>query len=118
MRPIFAFALVACLSVTPALAQQAEKAPPQGDMKEGLSLLERGARLFMKGLAEEMEPAMRDLAENIQPAMRELLRLVDDFNAYEMPEMLPNGDIIIRRKPDHPRPAPLQDPAPGGEIEL
>ncbi len=118
MKRISAFALVVCLAAAPVPAQEAEKAPPDGDMTEGLSLLERGARLFMKGLADEMEPAMRKLAENVEPAMKELLRLVDDFNAYEMPEMLPNGDIIIRRKPDHPLPAPEDGQAPGGAVEL
>lgn len=88
---------IVCLS---ALPMQAE----ESDMDEGLSLLEQGARLFMKGLAEEMEPALRDLSTAVEPAIAELLGLIDDINAYEMPERLPNGDIIIRRKPDHPLP--------------
>ena len=85
---------IVCLS---ALPMQAE----ESNMDEGLSLLEQGARLFMKGLAEEMEPALRDLSTAVEPAIAELLGLIDDINAYEMPERLPNGDIIIRRKPDH-----------------
>ena len=45
--------------------------------------------------------------------------LIDDLSAYEMPERLPNGDIIIRRIPEAS--PPVQD-APevgeGGDVEL
>lgn len=115
MKHFAALFLVAVLAA-PASAQEA----PKDDMQDGLSLLEQGARLFFRGLADEMEPALKGLAENIEPAMRELLGLIDDFDAYEMPERLPNGDIIIRRKPaDMPDtlPAPTL-PAPNGEVEL
>lgn len=111
MKQIIPIALAALLMATPAAAQEPAE-PPQDDLQEGLSLLEQGAKLFLKGLADEIEPAMRELADNLQPVVQELLRLVDDFNSYEMPEMLPNGDIIIRRKPDHPL------PSPDGEIEI
>lgn len=97
MKRFWLSVAIVCLS---ALPMQAE----EGDMDQGLSLLEQGARLFMKGLAEEMEPALRDLSTAVEPAIAELLGLIDDINAYEMPERLPNGDIIIRRKPDHPLP--------------
>lgn len=67
-------------------------------MQDGLSLLEEGAKLFFKGLADEMEPALRDFADAVEPSMRELMRLIDDMDAYHLPERLPNGDIIMRRK--------------------
>jgi len=39
--------------------------------------------------------------------------MLNDFSAYEMPEMLPNGDIIIRCK------APLvPDTSEDGEVDL
>jgi len=44
-------------------------------------------RLFMRGLLEEMEPAIDDFSA-----------LLDNLDAYHAPEVLPNGDIIIRRK--------------------
>lgn len=93
---------------------------------EGLSLMERGARLFMEGILREMEPALdelqgfaddlgpslRSFAAEMGPALRELLQEVEDWSAYEKPEMLDNGDIIIRRK----RP---ETPEEGGnQIEL
>jgi hypothetical protein len=36
--------------------------------------------------------------------------MIDDLSAYEMPERLPNGDILIRRRADAPPPA-------GGETD-
>ncbi len=87
-------------------------------MKEGASLIEEGARLLLRGLMSEMEPSldelsrdMQEFAENAQPAMREMMRLLGDLSAYHPPEVLPNGDIIIRRK----TPAEMGD---AGEIEL
>lgn len=83
-----------------------------------MSLLERGMRLFFRGLMDEMEPAMRDMAEgmdefvaNVEPMLRELRRLMDDLTNYHPPERLPNGDIIIRRKTP-------EEMAPEGEIEI
>ncbi|MEO0370412.1 MAG: hypothetical protein AAF231_03055 [Pseudomonadota bacterium] len=108
--PVLVFALA-----SPVVAEE-ENAP---------SLMERGMELFMEGLRQEMEPALNDLqgfAEEMGPAfrqfgeamgpmMRDLFEKVDDINLYELPEVLPNGDIIIRRKPDA---KPLEE----GEIEI
>lgn len=112
-----ALVTIACLAVSPVSAQEAEGEPAP---EEGLSLIEEGARMFLEGLAEDMAPAMKDLAElaeswqpqmrefvtQMGPALSELLDKVDDISRYHAPEMLPNGDIIIRRK------APAED-APG-----
>jgi len=90
--------------------------------------MEDGARLFWDGLrrelgpaleslrdhADEMEPALRDFAERMGPALAELMDKIDDLSAYHPPEMLPNGDIILRRK----TPQEMQDTAPEGEIEI
>lgn len=115
---ILAFALA--LS-GPALAQEAED--------EGRSLMEEGARLFWEGIrremgpaleefqdrAQEMEPALRQFVEEMSPALSDLMDQVGDLSAYHAPEVLPNGDIIIRRK----SPQEMQDaPAPDGEIEI
>jgi hypothetical protein len=43
-----------------------------------------------------------------------MMALVDDMTNYELPEMLENGDIIIRRKPD----APVVEPPADQSIEL
>ena len=69
---------------------------------EGRDLMSEALRLFMRGLLEEMEPAMDDFTA-----------LLDNLDAYHAPEVLPNGDIIIRRK----TPLEPEEPAPG-EIDL
>ena len=102
MRHASAYALCLALAASPAFPQ--EEGGSTTDMEEGFSLLEEGTKLLLRGLLSEMEPALREL----EGALREL-------DAYHPPEVLPNGDIIIRRK------VPL-DPVPetgeGGEVEL
>ena len=114
MKHLVAAALIAL--PLPALAQE----------EDGSGLMERGLRLFMDGLREEMEPALRDLeglAEDAQPFLRDLQRqlgdVVQDLDAYEAPEILPNGDILIRRKEPLP-PDAFEDvePNPDGTVDL
>lgn len=90
--------------------------------------MEQGAELFFEGLRREMEPALDDLLglaeqfgpamqsfmEEMGPALAELGGKVKDWSVYEAPEMLPNGDIIIRKKPELP--APDED-APADETD-
>lgn len=116
MKTLATLLLVTTLSASPAISQDTDDD----------SLIEKGARLFLKGLmqemepaidsleglAEEMEPALRNFATSMGPALRDLLAEVEDWSVYHPPEMLPNGDIILRRK----TPKPL-DP-PQNEIEL
>jgi hypothetical protein len=111
-------ALVLALAAPPVAAEEA--VPPEGDIEEGMSLFEEGAKLILRGLAQEMEPAMQDMAEgmqdfaaNLEPMLRELARMMGDLSAYHLPERLPNGDIIIRRK----RPGEHEF-GPGGETEI
>ncbi len=99
MKRLSAIALCLVLAAPAAPAQE-----PQGDVGEGLDLLSEGTRLLLRGLMGEIEPALRELEGALQ-----------DINAYHPPEVLPNGDIIIRRK------VPLQvEPELGedGEVEL
>ncbi|MGI1663106.1 AAA+ family ATPase [Palleronia sp. KMU-117] len=90
------------LAAVPAAAQDS-------DIDEGRDLLSEGTRLLLRGLLAEMEPALRGL----QGALR-------DLDAYHAPEILPNGDIIIRRKTPEERAVPAPDPTPDGAdgIEL
>ena len=110
MKYIAASLIALCVTVTPALSQE----------DSGLSLMERGALMFMEGimkevepaieefsgLAEQMGPALRSFAEQMGPKLGEVLEQVEDWTAYAPPEILPNGDIIIRRKPDLPTETP------------
>lgn len=95
--------LVAAFAAVPAGAQDG-----RGDMGQGLDLMQQGGRLLLRGIIAQMEPPMRDL-------IGALVGMMDDINAYQLPEVLPNGDIIIRRKrPLVPR-LPGED---GNDIEL
>lgn len=91
---------------------------------------------------DNLERDLGALAESMKPTFENIGALIDDIGNYEPPERLPNGDVIIRRKPGAPPPPPLpalpegglapfpdtpapEGPAdlfnpvtPGGEIEL
>ena len=107
----------------PVLAQE------EGEIEEGFSLMEEGAKLLFRGimndiepaiddfssLAGELEPALELLATEMGPALMELIQTLDSVRYYERPEILPNGDIIIRRSPDAPDYAPRNE---GEAIDL
>lgn len=112
MKPIvIAFSLA--LTALPVAAQE-DAAPEAEAPSEGFSLMEEGAKLFLKGLQSQMEPALdgvEDFAskfgpafgsflKEMGPALSEMAGKVEDWSVYEAPEMLPNGDIILRRKPE------------------
>jgi len=123
------FALPLCLLLAlPATAQE------EGDVDEGLGLMQEGGRMLLRGLIDELGPALEEmegmsqemraaiqaLASDMGPALRETIRLIDEIGYYEGPEVLPNGDIVIRRKEDAPpyeRPEDAPAPPPE-EIEL
>jgi len=76
---------------TPVLAQSEDR---------GRDMMADALQLFLQGFMAEMEPAIDDFQG-----------FLDDFNAYHPPEILPNGDIIIRRR------TPVEDDETG-EIDL
>lgn len=88
--------------------------------EDGLSLMERGAQMFLEGILKEVEPAidglerlgpqLRSFAEEMGPALGAFLDKVDDWSMYHPPEILPNGDIILRRKSEEENPATDEDP--------
>lgn len=107
-------------------------APAQAqDSTDGLSMMERGAQMLMEGLLQQMEPAIDDLqglaeefgpafrgfATEMGPALRDLLAQVEDWSVYHPPEILENGDIIIRRKTpeDEDEAAPVD---PDAQIDI
>jgi len=57
---------------------------------------------FMEKWAGKFGPSF----EALGPKLDALLDKVDDWTMYELPEVLPNGDIIMRRKPAKEIPAP------------
>lgn len=104
--PIAPIALsVSLLAATPAFAQ--DEAP-----NSPLDFFGQGAQEMLEGLLDEMRPMLEDMQPFVQdeivPMLQRLGELVDDLSAYDLPERLPNGDIILRRSPD----APPFDPGP------
>lgn len=103
-RILLTSATIAALAF-PTFAQETEE-------DDGPSLMEQGFQMLMEEFLSEMEPALKDLegmadelgpslrsfAEEMGPALVDLLGKIEDFSAYHAPEILPNGDIIIRRK--------------------
>lgn len=114
----------------PVIVALAMASPVFADDKEGPSLMEQGAKMFFQGLMEEMEPALKELegmAEEMEPmlkdfaaamgpALKEMFGKVEDWSLYHPPEMLPNGDIIIRRRTEEE--VAEDEPEMGGEIDL
>ncbi|MDW4548038.1 hypothetical protein R5H32_01600 [Defluviimonas sp. D31] len=124
MRRIAHALAVLLIAAAPAAGQSGGESggePGEKSAEEGLSLLEEGARIILRSMIGEVEPALKDLHEEMgralaemEPAFRDLAAMIGDIRNYHAPEMLPNGDIIIRRK----SPAELAVPKTDGEIEL
>ncbi|QHQ33911.1 hypothetical protein [Algicella marina] len=113
-----ALAAVVSLSLSPALAQETEEPQP---------FLEKWAEETMKGLMndigpelekmiDELGPELEGLFAELIPRLRDLTEKLGGLAMYELPEVLPNGDIIIRRKQDAP-PVTV-DPETNEPIEL
>lgn len=84
------YALILSLCALPAFAQEVEEKPADKLMR------------FLDRFSIETQEFLGLMAEEFGPAIETLRERIEDWSYYEKPEMLPNGDIIIRRKPDHP----------------
>ena len=89
IKPIAAAALALMVSAAPAGAQQ--RNPPPDPRQEAEEAFRDGARIIMRALQLFLESVPQ----------------------YEAPEVLDNGDIIIRRKRRDPRPEGKQPPSRG-----
>ena len=93
-----AAALAACLALalaaTPLAAQEGSDRPANPDLAEGAEMLSQGLKKLFRGLMDELEPA----GEAAEAGWNDLIDWLGDLSAYEAPERLPNGDIVIRRK--------------------
>ncbi len=78
------------LCTAPVLAQEAGEDPavPEGWLFEEFS--------------EEMREALDGLLGELRPELDRLIDRLGVIGEYEAPEILPNGDILIRRKRDIP----------------
>jgi hypothetical protein len=113
IRYLFLSAFCFALTVAPVAGQEESNSSDAEQVEKGFSLMQEGTRLMLQGLMERVEPALRDLGAAI-----------DDLNAYQAPEVLPNGDILIRRKTPRepegavPGPGEEEEIAPGGNIDI
>ncbi|MCY1127356.1 hypothetical protein OU426_10875 [Frigidibacter sp. RF13] len=109
--------LLLSLSAAPLAAETTAPADPSAE--EGMSLIDEGIKIILRALLDDVQPKMEELQKGLDealaemgPALKDLLLKIDDFRNYHPPEVLPNGDIIIRRK----TPAEIENP--DGQIEL
>lgn len=89
--------LVGALALTMPQLIHADTSPPNAPSPEaesGTDLMSRGFQLLLEGLSQEMSP----MAEELSDGWQELLGEMKDMSVFHPPEVLPNGDIIIRRK--------------------
>jgi hypothetical protein len=116
--------LVMTLGITLAGGPLRAEAPAKG-VDDGFSLIEEGAKLILRGMADQMKPALDEAQKGLgqalaewEPALRDLAGKVGDLSAYDAPVMMPNGDIIIRRKVPAGPQMPGTMLGPNGETEL
>ncbi|GHA54372.1 hypothetical protein GCM10008927_20220 [Amylibacter ulvae] len=103
MKTRFAILCALALQSTPTAAQE----KPADRLMELLELFSQEAPAILEDMIEEFAPSLEALRDQI-----------GDLNYYETPEVLPNGDIIIRRKPDAPEPKLIKPEPPKEQIEL
>lgn len=87
---------------------------------------DQGASRAEDELQQKLEEAMRDLFDAVRPAIDEVQAVIDIFakidslDYYDRPEILANGDILLRRRADAPpwppSEAPDEAPAPSPKI--
>lgn len=64
-------------------------------------------------LPEQLNDTFRDMMEDLKPTLDQTFELMESFSTfgdprhYHLPEVLPNGDIILRRKEDAPAIKPV-----------
>ena len=83
-------------------------------LPDALKELERQAEDL---LGPDARAAVESLLPMIETLMERLPIVIDNLPDYEVPEIMPNGDIIIRRKRKLPRVDPEAPPMPDGGIK-
>ncbi|WP_018633105.1 hypothetical protein [Neomegalonema perideroedes] len=97
-----AVVLAAACAFAP-MAAFAQESPAPGGLNQLESELDSAARRAAERLAKAVEMALGGMTI-----------FVDSLPAYQAPEILPNGDILIRRIPKEAADAPAK-PVPGAE---
>ena len=111
MKHILLIPSLFCLSL-PAQAQ--ETAPDLEDLFERFQEFSESTKGLLEGWIDEIGPGL----EKLGPKLEALSDQIGDWNQYQAPEVLENGDIIIRRKPVKPDTTPEIEPKPDDAIDL
>lgn len=119
MRNVLCISLL--LALTAPLAAQAP--PPGSENDQPAELPEALGDLFermLRGFAEETAPHLRNLERQLQQIEPEIERFWDSLRGmaqYHPPEILPNGDILIRRRQPDDAPPSEDQAEPDAEPE-
>ncbi|MEL6316912.1 MAG: hypothetical protein AAFR16_04640 [Pseudomonadota bacterium] len=100
----------AAATATPAAAERAEDRAENDrveQLEQELEALSRDARETIERVIALAEPLLRSFASE----------MLESLPPYAAPEILPNGDILIRRLPRRGEAAPGETPAPKQEPE-
>jgi hypothetical protein len=95
MKHFLYIALISALIATPAQSDPRD----WEKLRKGLEELSEDTQKFFESWVDDLGPLFNSLSDKI-----------DDLSDYEKPEVLPNGDIIIRRKPKPRVPVELKPP--------
>ncbi|MCP5088156.1 MAG: hypothetical protein GY952_15295 [Rhodobacteraceae bacterium] len=109
MKQIIALMTAVLLSVSPASAADDEF----DDFLKKFEEFSESTQDFLEGWVQELGPTLEELG----PALEELADRIGDWSLYEAPEVLENGDIIIRRKRPKEEPE-VEEPETESEPEL
>ena len=109
-------ALTLALAATPlpAMAQDSDIPPALKDLAESM-------RELLEGFTNDVAPLMEEFSDEVTPMFERLAEELKGLNAYHPPEVLPNGDIIIRRKTPEEGEAPADpksDADDGAAIDI
>lgn len=96
MSPAYRPALLAAIWLTAAAMSLAALAPAQAQTTPPPSL----------------DDNMKSALQTLEKLLSIMKMLSDSLPAYEAPEILPNGDILIRRRPNPPPATPAPAPTP------
>ena len=93
-------ALILSVGLASPLSAQAQDAPAPDSQQETVPLSDLFERL-LRGFLAEVEPQMRELERGfsaMEPEIQRFLEQMRGMTQFHPPEVLPNGDILIRRR--------------------
>lgn len=109
---IMRYVLALCLTLiaAPALAQDAPNPVPESPPPPLMDQVEGLMQKFLERFAPQMQQMEEGLSA-LEPDLLEFMGKMRDMVQYYPPEVLPNGDILIRRRQpsDQPPPADVPD---------